>query len=197
MAQLLQPLRGGDALYFWGAHDILSVGIEVITHGPSHCATIFDPDLPLPNGEKQKEIYVIESTILNGVNGVQLNTLASRLNGYDGAVAIAYLSEPIRQFINWHALWACGLSKLGVVKYNIPEIAAYLANIVLPGALQIDKSDPHAVVCSELRADLLQAGGIPALDPFRTPPEILFRARMYSGIDVLLGNPSLAHFNTV
>lgn len=199
--QLSQPLRGGDAVFFWGAHDFLSSAIEAITHGPSHSGTIFDPDLPLPNGEQQKELYIIESTILDGVNGVQLNTLASRVNSYDGVVAAAYLNDQYRRLIDWHKFWACGLAKLGVVKYNIPEIGAYLLNeFVLPGELQLDKSNPNAVVCSELRAEMLQAGGVAALDPYRDSPAPLFRARMYSGIDAIAGvlTPKmLAHFNTV
>lgn len=202
MLNLLTPLQGGELVFFWGAHDILSDGIRTITgglkeHAPSHSGMVYDVNLLLPDGSKQTEWYLLESTILNGKNGVQLNKLADRVNGYDGAVAITYLSERIRSFLNWPAIWGCAQQKLGVVHYNIAEIAAYLANLVLPQPLAIDKSDPNAVVCSELLAELLQAGGFPGLDPFRTPPERLFQMRMYREIAVLSGNPYVDDFNRV
>lgn len=191
----------GDAVFFWGKGSILSDGIELITGGPSHVATIYDQDLLLPNGAKQEEMHVVESTILKGVNGVQLNPLSARTASYEGTVAIASLSARVRAFLDWKALWGCANSKLGVVKYNVIEIAAYLANLVLPGTLQLDKSDPKAVVCSELRTELLQAGGLPGLDPYRTPPEKLFVMRMYSELCVLgpakLEDKWLKGFNSV
>jgi len=190
-------VQSGDALFYWGKDDFVSDAIEFVTHGPSHVATVYDLDLTMPDGSKQTEWHVIESTIINGVSGVQLNTLASRINGYDGAIALAPLSPRIREFLDWQRLWGCANHKLGVVKYNVLEIGAYLANIALPGALQINKSNPDAVVCSELRAELLQAGGLPGLDPFRTPPEALFKMRMYGPLTVVAGSPPHDGFNSI
>jgi hypothetical protein len=116
----------------------------------------------------------------------------------------AYLSERIRAFLDWPAIWSYAARSIGQA-YNVPEIAAYLANIILPGKLQIDPLPAdvaHPVVCSEHRAELLRAGGLPGLDPYRTPPAALWRARMYEpGIELLYGvlpdAAEMSRFNTV
>lgn len=194
------PVRPGDAVFFWG-DDFLSDGIRVVTGGlkgdaPSHVTTVYDSALPLPNGLPQTEWFLIESTILDGHNGVQLNAMNARTQAYKGAIAIAYLSDKVRAFIDWDAVWKFADPKIGTVRYNVAEIAAYLANLVLPAPLDLDKSDPHAAVCSEFRAELLRAGGWPGLDPFRTPPETLFRMRMYRELFVVQGNPPIDTFNS-
>ena len=196
-----QSIQAGDAVFFWGG-GFLGDGIRIFSGGlkmdaPSHVARIYDIDMPLPDGSKQVEWHVIEATILNGVNGVQLNTLASRVNGYEGACGVAHLSAKVREFLDWPRMLSYAQTEIGKQRYNDVELAEYLADAVLPGFLQIDRTNPRAVVCSELAANLLRAGGWPALDPPRTSPLALFSWRMYDGFTVLGGNPPMDRFNRV
>lgn len=205
-----QPLRAGDVILF-DAGDrsdvihlvshVLPNAIECVSRSAwSHSAMVFDLDAPV-NGRDQAELHILESTILRGANGPQLNPLSARLADYTGGHAIAcHLSERIRGFLDFGAMWRFAAGKLGRDRYNVAELLAYLARHIpivqeIPALYQ---SDDDSEVCSEFVAQLLQAGGLPGLHPAVMAPEQLAQLRIYSGYSQLVGEPRLMpHFNSV
>jgi hypothetical protein len=202
------PLRAGDVIVFDGgdtsdlvhlATNVLSNGIECVTQSNlSHAAMLWPMDVPV-NGKAQTELYIIESTIRDGRNGVQLNPLAQRVAEHGRTWALR-LSARIRAYIDWGTVWATATGKLDRDKYNVGEILMYLLRHVpvVQEIPQLYQSTPGAEVCSELVAELLRAGGIPGLRPATISPQILSELRIYAECIQLAGEPAaIARFNSV
>lgn len=194
------PVMGGDLIAFGGT-GFLSDTIKLVTHSPlSHVAMVLDPSMPV-NGKKQTETYIIESTIINGVSGPQVNPLASRMAGYDkgGKIWRLRLSRKIWSFIDWDALWTKAADKLAAGDtYNKLELGDYILR-KLP-IIQYDpelyEANPKAEVCSEFIAELLKAGGIPGLKPAETSPEVLAAWHLWEDQLQLVGTPeTIPNFN--
>ncbi len=201
----LGEMRGGDIIFFAGA-GFLSDVIDLVTHSQvSHSAMILDPDLvidgvPQHLGNIPWTPNIIESTVLNGISGPQINRLDQRMTNYGAGVWWCPLSDEIRNLIHWPLAWAFALAKLKGDRYNTAELAMYLARHV-PGIQSIPelyKSDPHAEVCSEFLAMILQAGGLPGLNPAIIPPQKLAELKIYRECVQLTGKSSaIRNFNTV
>ena len=203
----MTPLRPGDVIAFADgdtrdlvaiAENFVSDGIQAVTHSPlTHVAMVWAFDFPI-NGAPQRELYIIESTIRNGVNGVQLNPLAQRL-GEAKRVAGLLLSARVRAFLDFNAMWHLGAAKLGD-RYDVAEIGAYLARHIpiLEEIPALYQPTAGAEVCSELVAMLLRAGGLPGLRPATMPPQAIAELRIYEEQIPLAGDPIvIPNFNTV
>ena len=203
------PLNPGDIILCdGGAHgDLVDVithtlpnGIQVVSHSYwTHSMMVWPPDVPIA-GAPQEELHVIESTILRGKNGPQINALAARVHDYepDGAIVALHLSERIRAFLDWGAMWAEAARRLDHDRYNVGELLAYLLRH-FPGIQEIPalyRSDEDSEVCSELMAILLRAGGLPGFRPACMPPQALLELGIYSGYTFLLGERPMKGFNS-
>ena len=197
-SDLVQP---GDLIVFRGS-GFLSAAIELFSDGLSHVAMVLDPRLPV-NGKRQREIYLIESTVLNGASGPQVNALAERIASYDagGCVWHLALGDRVRAFLDWDAVRTYAVKKLAAHDtYNKLELGQYVLRR-LP-LIQYDPDlyagNPRQEVCSELAAELYKAGGLPGLKPPETMPSTLAEMAMWGGIQQLKGPARMiARFNTV
>jgi len=192
--------RGGDIIAF-GGKGFLSDAIEWLTGSKlSHVAMVLDPRLRV-DGRPQAEPQIVESTILNGRNGVQINPLAARLAmcGAGERVWVLRLSDAIRGFLDWDRLWAFAMARVNRDRYNVLELGAYVARMI---PLMQDlplwyKPNSHEEVCSELVAELLAAGGLPGLRPYETPPQGIAELKIYADCRQLMGKPAaIRKFNS-
>lgn len=196
----LPLLRGGDVVMFAGKRSSpLDALIDFVSRSRlTHSAMVYEPTLTI-EGKVQTELHIVESTILNGVDGVQINPLAARLDGNDG-VALFRLKDETRAAIDWTKLWACAIAKVGRDKYNIAELFEYVARDLpfVDAIPRIYQPTPHREVCSELVTDLLQAGGAtPGANPALTSPQKLAEFAIYRDIILLFGKLSpVRNFNT-
>jgi hypothetical protein len=155
---------------------------------------VLDPRLRV-DGRPQAEPQIVESTILNGRNGVQINPLAARLAmcGAGERVWVLRLSDAIRGFLDWDRLWAFAMARVNRDRYNVLELGAYVARMI---PLMQDlplwyKPNSHEEVCSELVAELLAAGGLPGLRPYETPPQGIAELKIYADCRQLMGKPAV------
>jgi hypothetical protein len=202
------PLRAGDIVLFDGGNtsdvlhlitNVLSNGIEVYSRSKSsHTAMVWPLDVPI-NGQQQNELYVIESTIRNGINGVQLNPLAQRVAEHERSWGLR-LSPFWNANLDYGNMWQVAAAKLNKDRYNVLEIAEYLLRYVpIIGEIPaFSQSTPGMEVCSELMAILLRAGRIPGLHPALMSPQAIAELAIYENCIQLNGTPAMiARFNTV
>ncbi len=190
-------MRGGDIFFFDGSDasdvvhiigDFTSNAIRLLTRGPTHSAMVYDAET------------LIESTILHGKNGPQLNPVEGRVAEYAGRVWWCPLAERTRGMLDFDAMWTLARKKLDHDHYNVGELLAYVGRKVpvLGWLPQLYRPDSDSEVCSELLAELLAAGGVPGLQPAQTPPQRLAEMRLYAGCTQLAGPPAaIRNFNTV
>ena len=197
----LTNIRGGDIIAFGGT-GFLSGAIDFLTGSKiSHLAMVIDPGLSV-DGKPQAGLNVVESTILNGRNGVQINSLAARLADYQTPGCRAWalrLSDPVRAFLAWDKLWAFGMERVGRDRYNVLELGAYVMRD-LPAIGKLPfwyMPNSHEEVCSELVTELLAAAGLPGLKPYQSPPQVVAELKIYAGCAQLLGKPAtIRNFNS-
>lgn len=191
----------GDVVAFAGA-GLISRIIEVESAGPSHVAMIIPQDMEV-DGKPQAGLSIIESTSRNqGRSGPQINTLDEEWGTYPAGsrMWLLSLSPRWRSFLGWEIVWDVAAKKLIGENYNYLELGDYVLR-KLPFVSyipQIYKGNAHEEVCSELLANLLQAGGLPGLHPPMVSPEILCSLRIYNQITQLMGSPAtIKGFNTL
>ena len=200
--------RGGDLVFFGGADasdlehvvtEFVSNGIAVLTHSNlTHVAMVLEPCL-LVNGQPQTCLNLIESTILNGKSGPQINPADGRIRGYEGLVFLTRLKDRTRSMLDWHALWAYMLGRVGPDHYSIKTVADYLARLVpIIGRLPMFcQSDKDAVVCSEYVAEGFRAGGFPGLNPHVDCPQTVAEWAIFEGLEQLAGPAAtIRNFNS-
>ena len=193
-------IKGGDIIAFGGTGSV-SDAIEWLTRSKlSHVAMVIDQRLAV-DGWPQTELQIVESTILNGRNGVQINPLKARLAGCDPGerVWVLSLSDAIRGFLDWDRLWAFAMVRVNRDRYNVLELGAYIARMIpLVQDLPVwYRPNSHEEVCSELVAELLAAGGLPALRPYETPPQGIAELKIYADCRQLMGKPAaIRKFNS-
>ena len=200
--------RGGDLVFFGGADasdlvhvisDIVSNAICVLTRSKfTHVAMVLEPTLPV-NGKPQTCLNLIESTILAGKSGPQINPAGARIQGYQGLVFLARLSDRTRYMLDWPALWAYMLGLVGTDHYSIKGVADWLARFVpIVGRLPIfSQPEKDAVVCSEYIAGGFRAGGFPGLNPHVDCPQTIAEWAIFSCLEQLAGTPAtIRNFNS-
>jgi hypothetical protein len=196
----LSALRGGDIIAFGGT-GFVSDAIEWLTRSKlSHVAMVVDPRLNV-DGRPQTQLQIVESTILNGRNGAQINPLEARLAmcGPGERVWALCLSDAIRGFLNWDRLWAFAMVRVNRDRYNVLELGAYIARMI-PAVQDLPvwyQPNSREEVCSELVAELLAAGGLPGLRPYQTPPQGIAELKLYGDCRQLMGKPAaIRKFNS-
>ena len=191
----------GDIIAF-GGKGFLSDAIERLSGSKlSHVAMVLDERLTV-DGKAQTCLNIVESTILNGQNGVQINPLAARLAmcGEGERVWVLRISDAVRGFLDWDRLWAFAMARVNRDRYNVLELGAYVARMI-PIVQDLPlwyKPNSHEEVCSELVAELLAAGGLPGLRPYETSPQGIAELKIYAGCTQLIGKPAvIREFNSL
>jgi hypothetical protein len=181
--------RPGDAVFFWGKGP-LSFLIEWFSRGPSHCGAIES----VANGA----VLFSESTIENGVNGVQTNDLASRVATYDkgGSVVLCRLSAGSRVGFDPVKFQRAIERAQGAVTYGVLDLAEFLLPIL---ELREFKSDSKHMVCSAWLAALwISCGVLSHIDYSKMTPADLLNMALYRDMLPLLGPvPKAPGFNTI
>ena len=205
----LPSARGGDLIFFGGADasdavhlitEVVSNGIAVLTRSNlTHVAMVLEPSLSI-GGRSQTSLNLIESTILAGVSGPQINPAEGRIESYNGLVFLARLRERTRFILDWDAVWDYLLGRIGLDHYSLKTILDYLARAVpVVGRLPLFCSpEAKAEVCSEYLAAGFRAGGFPGIHPHVDCPQSLAEWAIYEHLDQLRGHPAaIRNFNTV
>jgi hypothetical protein len=207
-------MQFGDVIVFDGGNwsdvshlvtDFAPNAIQVVENGTlTHAGMVWDDGL------------LIESTILKGVSGPQLNPLRSRLADYPGRAWWLPMDDPIRRYIDIPSMRDLGQAKVGKDRYNVGELFQYIGRKVpfLSWAPFVWKANPKSEVCSELCVELLRAGGLPGLTPNQITPQELAELKIYRaatscaatchsaapclGYTQLVGTPGLIrNYNTI
>jgi hypothetical protein len=205
----LPSARGGDLIFFDGADardvvsivtDVVSNGIAVLTRSNlTHVAMVLEPSLPI-DGRPQTSLNLIESTILAGKSGPQINPAEGRIQSYEGRVFLARLRERTRVMLDWNAVWDYLLGRIGTDHYSIKTIFDYLARAapVLGRLPLFYRPEAKAEVCSEYLAAGFRAGGFPGIHPHVDCPQTLAEWAIYEHLDQLRGRPAaIRNFNSV
>jgi hypothetical protein len=189
--------RPGDLVFFWGT-GFLSWAISHFTGGfkgraPSHVGMIIDPKYVSDDGAGKGGPYMAESTILGGIDGVQVNSLPLRATGYSGSIALCRLRPTLRSFLNFGRMTDLLYAKANHDTYNKLELGEYLLREVpliqyLP---DLYRSDKGMEVCSELVTILLAAGGLPGLNPATTAPQGLLEMAIFDGEPEWIVGPAM------
>jgi hypothetical protein len=159
---LKEMILPGDCVLFDG-HDysdvvenvdhFLSNAIEIWTHAKWSHAAIVDQD----------KHFLLESTIMTGKDGPQLNDFETRLRYYDGpSVWLFPLLSDIRRQLDFDAMWSYMHAKIGKDHYSKRAILDYVLRPLGLGRLikHINENDGHSEVCSEyVCLGLRQAAG--------------------------------------
>ena len=192
--------RGGDVIAFGGT-GLVSGAIEWLTGSKlSHVAMVLDPLLNV-DGQPQTELQIVECTILNGRNGVQINALTARLAmcGPGDRGWVLRISDAIRRYLDWDRLWAFAMARVNRDRYNVLELGAYVARLI-PVVQDLPlwyRPNSHEEVCSELVAERLAAGGLAGLSPYETRPQSIAELKIYAGCTQIIGKPAvIKNFNT-
>jgi hypothetical protein len=172
----LPSARGGDLIFFGGTDtsdavhlitDVVSNGIAVLTRSNlTHVAMVLEPSLPI-GGRSQTSLNLIESTILAGRSGPQINPAEGRIQSYQGLVFLAELRERTRVTLDWNAVWDYLLGRIGLDHYSTKTIFDYLARAVpVVGRLPLFcRPAAKAEVCSEYLAAGFRGGGLAGIQP--------------------------------
>jgi hypothetical protein len=200
--------HGGDLIFFGGADasdvvhivtDVVSNGIAVLTRSNlTHVAMVLEPSL-LVAGKPQACLNLIESTLLPGKSGPQINPADGRIQDYHGLVFLGRLSARTRSMLDWKALWAYMLSRVGPDHYSIKTIGDFLGRMLpIVGKLPIfARPEKNAEVCSEYVAGGFRAGGFPGLNPHADCPQTVAEWAIFEGLEQLAGPPAtIRNFNT-
>jgi hypothetical protein len=186
MTLIYQP---GDLIFFYGT-GFLSSAIRLFAGGgPSHCAMLIDPSTVSDGGAGLRGPYIAESTIRQGQDGVQINSLPLRIASYDKGGSIAICRRDQRIPLDFAKMWELLYLRVGRDHYEKIALAEYVARWVPLLHYVPAYNNPHREDCSDLVTMLLAAGRLPGLNPFLTTPKTLFEMKMFAGIEWLAGKP--------
>ena len=184
---LNSQLPVGTIIFYWGS-GLLSHAIEFLSgNGPSHCQMVYRIDA-------DGTIWVVESTIENGVSGVQVNRLEQSILAYPhgSAVGAALLSPTANARADWSKLEAAVNALIGKVAYDVLGLLKFLE----PEGLREGQINDHKMVCSALLAELLTVVGILAGIPYsQVSPEWLIEMGIFALFMPLVGNPKPHNFD--
>ncbi len=197
-------IQQGDIIAF-GGKGFISGGIKLFTHSPvSHIGIVLETKVSL-QGEAQdgRVIQIIESTTLNGKNGVQINRASERIANYDGNVWWAPLADQVRKSCDWARFYRYLLKQTGK-PYDYLQCLGMvwepLIHIPLLGRAFMNPRDAAKVYCSELACQALEVAGAiePGVNPSETSPEDLMKMAIYKDLYQMKGRLcDIPKFNTV
>ncbi len=204
----IAKLLGGDLVFFGGADasdlvhlitDVVSNGIAVLTRSNlTHVAMVLEPSFEVGLAP-QVCLNLIESTILNGVSGPQINPAAERIETYPGLVFLAKLRDRTRAMLDWPGLWIYMLNLVGPGHYSIKSLVDDLARMVpIVGKLPaFYRSETNAADCSEYIAEGFRAGGFPGLNPHVDCPQTIAEWHIFEDLIQVAGTPAtIRNFNS-
>ena len=188
-------LRPGDLVMFWGRSP-LSRAIEWIDAGPSHSAIIRQPVT-----DEGADATICQSTIQDGVNGVQTDPLGATIAGYDTGASIAALrlDDTTRSKIDWEQFYAVIGADEDRVKYDIPDLVEFLIrDVPILGARVAQGEHKARMVCSSWVTAVLESCGVlTGINWTEVTPQQLVEMHIYRDFLPLLGNPKPSRFNTI
>lgn len=177
-------LRRGDVIFSWGS-GLLSHAIELLSdNGPSH-VQIYD-----------SEDMIVESTIENGVSGVQRNKLSDSVLYYPAGskIGAALLSEETRARADWSKFDPFVDSCVGKVAYDVAGLVKFLE----PQGIREGQINDKKMVCSSFATALFEALNILYGIPYsQVSPQWFLEMRLFSSFVPLLGDPKPHNFNTL
>jgi len=182
-----KQMRAGDVIFFRnGKPDPLSAIIKILTGGPTHCALVL---------HSSDRVTLAESTIRNGVNGVQQSYLDERLQDYvDGCAWWCPLAYDIVYKADWAAFENAVTTAMGR-PYDIAGLAEFLFRRV------VKLKEEKAVFCSAFVCIPLEAAGIipHEVDYAAVSPEDLVKEPIYAAdyYQILGNRRELNHWNSV
>ena len=179
----------GTTVVYWGS-GILSHAIEWLSdNGPSHAQVIdrIDPD---------GTIWVAESTIEAGRNGIQRNRLDLSIANYPaGSTCGALIISPE---YNARADWAAASRFVDSVEGKVGYDVLGLVKFLEPEGLREGQINDHKEVCSAFVAQYDLAANLLVGIPYsQVSPEWLVEMGIYSRFIPLLGNPKPHNFNVL
>jgi hypothetical protein len=185
-------LLPGDVIMFWGT-GFVSGAIEAFDDGPSHCAVVRQA---MAGGE---DVTITESTILNGVNGVQTNPLGERIAYYDagGAVAALLLGTEVK-FNTFNFYKFIGEIDQHVTYDKLDLLEFILRGVPILGNRIGQTEHTSQMVCSSCVAAILEAAGVLGHENYtEMTPQSLVEKKIYGRMVPLYGNPKLVRFNSL
>lgn len=170
---LMQP---GDIIAFGGRGTFSNIIKAITLSTVSHVGVVMESKL-IADGvaSDHKIVDVLESTTLNGKNGVQRNRLSERIEGYNGEIWWLPLNTSIRQQLDIPRFYTACLHEVG---RPYDWFQAILSGLHFPQWW----SGTSRRFCSEVAVSTLAAGGVKVLqkvDPANVTPEELCAMQIY------------------
>jgi len=176
-------MQPGDILAFGGKGRFSEI-IKWAIRGPvSHVGIVLQTQIVGGEHDDTRHFnQVIESTSLNGKNGVTINRVSDRINHYDGELWWLPLSKEIRQRLDGRSFFDF-LFKQDGKPYDMPQAIKSGIDIELFGKDWASADEDFAkFFCSELCAAGLEAGNaIDDINASEVTPKDLVQFALYSG----------------
>lgn len=144
-------LQPGCKIFYWGTN-LLSELIELAQGSPQAPSHVQVVERIEPDGT----VWIAESTIQNGVSGVQRHQLAGDIAYAKGRVGAAILSTESNARADWSKLTPYIDSCIGKVAYDVLGLVKFLE----PEALREGQINDKNMVCSAFAASVDEALGI-------------------------------------
>lgn len=181
-------MKPGDVIAFGGKGHFSEI-IKMATFSPvSHVGTILQTKIVPEYGDGDSRFFnqIIESTSLDGFNGVNISRFSDRLNTYDGDIWWLPLKESVRSRMSEKKFYnyLFNLAK-NRVPYDMPQAIKSALDLFdgLPFSMTSNKEDFSKMFCSELVASgLEESGAINSVNCSEVTPIDLCRWNIYEDI---------------
>lgn len=197
-----KDLAVGDVVIFYGEDPLEAIIRKVTKGGPGHCAIVRQPLTA------DADVVIIESTILNGRDGVQNNFLGPRIANYGAGATVACLRQnpQTRQMFDLEKFYAfCGSAE-GHVRYDLADLFEFLPRMI-PGIGNhiFQGENPDAMVCSAwVTAALIASSVLPlTINWAKQSPQSVVESYnrpgwpLWADVIPLLGDPPVLRLNGV
>ena len=186
-AEMRDKMQPGDVIAFGGRGTFSNIIKTFTFSAVSHVGVVMESKLLVDDQPQPGRIVdVLESTTLNGKNGVQRNRLSERIEGYAGEIWWLPLSSSVRQQLDVAKFYTACLHEVGR-PYDM--LQAILSGMHLPQWGGASKR-----FCSEVAVAALAAGGVKQLKrivPATVTPMELCTMNIYASAYVQLkGKPN-------
>lgn len=199
-------MKPGDVIAFGGKGQFSEIIKFATFSDVSHVGVILQTQVK-DDSDKHFFNQIIESTSLNGFNGVNISRFSDRINTYEGELWWLPLREDVREKLNTRKFYDFLFNQAQQRKpYDMPQAIKSaldtLDNIPFVGhGSTYNKEDFSKFFCSELVAAGLEAGGaIHSINCSEVTPIDLCRWNIYSGTYFQLKgdmNKKIKRYNTM
>jgi len=179
----------GDIIAFGGRGWVSNI-IKIFTRSQvSHVGTVLQVNV---TGDDRYFNNLIESTSLNGFNGVSTSRLSTRVETYKGNIWWLPLSDEVREKFNEKAFFDFLFAQEGL-PYDIKQVLG----LAFPWLLGHNQEDYQKLFCSELIAGGYESGGLISTNCSEATPIDVVRWNLYKQCHQLKGKPKrIKGFNT-